>query len=39
MIQHLSGDFETVEYSNNGFILLYDNTENEDYPMHWHNAL
>lgn len=39
MIQHLSGDFETVEYSNNGFILLYDNTESEDYPMHWHNAL
>lgn len=39
MIQHLNGDFETVEYRNNGFVLLYDNTENEDYPMHWHNAL
>lgn len=39
MIQHLSGDFETVEYNNNGFILLYDNVENEDYPMHWHNAI
>ncbi len=39
MIQHLSGDYETVEYSNNGFILLYDNVENEDFPMHWHNAI
>ena len=39
MIQHLNGDFETVEYNNNGFILLYDNVENEDYPMHWHNAI
>lgn len=39
MIQHLNGDFETVEYGNNSFIMLYDNVEHEDYPMHWHNAI
>lgn len=39
MIQNLNGDFETVEYSNNGFIMMYDNVEYEDYPTHWHNAL
>ena len=38
MIKHLSGDFETVDYVKNNFIL-YDNTENEDYPVHWHNAV
>lgn len=39
MIQNLNGDFETVEYTNNGFIMMYDNVEYEDYPVHWHNAL
>jgi len=39
MIQNLNGDFETVEYSNNGFVMLYDNVEYEDYPLHWHNAI
>lgn len=39
MIKHLAGDFETVEYPENHFIILYDNSENEDYPLHWHNAV
>lgn len=39
MIQHLNGEYETVEYGSNGFIMLYDNVEYEDYPMHWHNAI
>ncbi len=39
LIKHLNGDFETVEYSENHFIILYDNDDDEDYPVHWHNAV
>lgn len=39
MIAHLNGDFETVDYSLNRSVLLYDNIENEEYPLHWHNAI
>lgn len=39
MIKNLNGDFETVEYSDNHFTLLYDNNVHEDYPLHWHNAV
>ncbi len=39
MIKHLSDDFEMVEYSGKNYIILYDNIENEDYPVHWHNAI
>ncbi len=39
MIKHLSGDYETVEYSDKRFVMLYDNVEYEDYPTHWHNAI
>ncbi|MBR3969797.1 MAG: helix-turn-helix transcriptional regulator [Ruminococcus sp.] len=39
MIKHLTGDFETVEYDSKRSFLLYDNTDNEAYPMHWHEAL
>lgn len=39
MIENLSGDYETVEYKDNKYILLYDNNENEAYPLHWHNAM
>lgn len=39
MIVHLNGDFETVDYAQNRSVLLYDNIENEEYPIHWHNAL
>lgn len=39
MIKHLSGDYETVEYDNSKYILLYNNTDNEAYPVHWHDAV
>ena len=39
MIEHLDGEFETVEFLENRSILLHDNVENEDYPLHWHNAV
>lgn len=39
MIEHLNGDFETVSYAGDRSVLLYDNVENEEYPIHWHNAI
>ena len=39
MIKNLSGDYETVEYDNQRFAMLYDNDEVEEYPTHWHNAV
>jgi len=39
MIKHLNNDFETVEYEEKNYILLYDNTDNEEYPRHWHNEI
>lgn len=39
MIVNLNGDFETVDYAQNRSVLLYDNIENEEYPVHWHNAV
>lgn len=39
MIAHLNGDFETVDFDRNRSVLLYDNIENEEYPLHWHNAI
>ena len=39
MIKNLSGDFETVEYENKRFVMLYDNVQTEFYPTHWHNAI
>lgn len=39
MIKNLSGDYETVEYENQRFVMLYDNDEVEEYPTHWHNAV
>lgn len=39
MIAHLNGDFETVDYVQNRSVLLYDNIEHEEYPIHWHNAI
>lgn len=39
MIAHLNGDFETVDYARNRSVLLYDNIEEEEYPLHWHNAI
>ncbi|MBR1824430.1 MAG: helix-turn-helix transcriptional regulator [Ruminococcus sp.] len=39
MIKNLSGVYETVEYENQRFVMLYDNDEVEQYPTHWHNAV
>lgn len=39
MIAHLNGDFETVDYSENRSVILYDNMEEEAYPVHWHKAI
>ena len=39
MIAHLDGEFETVDYEGSRCCIVYDNSENEEYPLHWHNAL
>ena len=39
MIKNLSGEYETVEYENKRFVMLYDNVETEYYPTHWHTAV
>ncbi len=39
MIVHLDGDYETVDFSGDRSVLIYDNVENEEYPTHWHNAI
>lgn len=39
MIANLNGDFETVDYTESRCIKIYDNVENEEYPIHWHNAI
>ncbi len=39
MIAHLNGNYETVDYTGNRCFVLYDNIEEEDYPVHWHNAI
>ena len=39
MIETLDGIFETVNYKQSTSIKLYDNTQYEDYPMHWHPAI
>jgi len=39
MIKNLSGDYETVEYDRRKNVMLYDNTDFEAYPVHWHDAV
>jgi len=39
MIAHLNGEFETVDYLQNRSVRIYDNVEEEEYPLHWHNAI
>ena len=39
MIETLDGMFETVHYKQSTTLKLYDNTQYEDYPMHWHPAI
>lgn len=36
MIEHLEGTHETVNYRKNTNLRIYDNTQFEEYPMHWH---
>jgi len=39
MIETLKGMQETVNFREHGGLLLYDNTECENYPSHWHAPL
>ena len=39
MIKNLSGEYETVEYDSKKNVMLYDNTDFEAYPVHWHDAI
>ena len=39
MIANLKGIYETVEYRDDSFIQLYDNTDYEAYPRHWHTCI
>ena len=34
MIAHLNGEFETVDYLQNHSVRIYDNVEEEEYPLH-----
>jgi AraC-like DNA-binding protein len=38
MIETLNGIHETVHFADDSTILLYNNKEFEDYPIHWHTA-
>lgn len=39
MIASLEGIREIVNFDENSNILLYDNTDYEEYPIHWHTPL
>lgn len=39
MIENLNGIHETVNYRENTNLRLYDNTDYEEYPPHWHTAM
>jgi AraC-like DNA-binding protein len=39
MIKNLKGEYETVEFAENLSVILYENSEYENYPIHWHNAI
>lgn len=39
MIETLNGIHETVNYKVDTNIRLYDNTQYEDYPTHWHSPI
>ena len=39
MIKTLEGIRETVEFEETSNILLYDNTDFEEYPVHWHTPV
>lgn len=39
MIKNLDGIYETVDFKENLTVHLYKNSEYENYPPHWHNAI
>ncbi len=39
MIKTLNGTKETVDFPSNSTIKLYNNVQEEDYPLHWHTSL
>ena len=39
MIENLNGIHETVNYKENTNIRLYNNTDFEEYPAHWHTPI
>lgn len=39
MIESLNGLQETVNFKERKAFRMYDNTENEEYPAHWHSPL
>ena len=39
MIETLNGTHETVNYRENTNLRIYDNTQFEDYPTHWHSPI
>lgn len=39
MIRILDGTKETVDFQNNSTLLLYNNVEYEEYPLHWHTPI
>ena len=39
MIETLNGIHETVNFSNDSTIMLYDNNKTENYPTHWHTPI
>ncbi len=39
MIKTLNGTKETVDFPVNSTIRLYDNVQEDDYPLHWHTSM
>ena len=39
MIKYLDGVRETVGFENNSSLMLFDNTDYEEYPVHWHTPI
>ncbi len=39
MIANLTGIYETVDYDTDVYFKLYDNTDLEAYPRHWHTCV
>lgn len=39
MIETLLGNHEIINFRDESLIKFYDNTDNESYPLHWHNSV